>query len=136
MRAIGVPGSHGSWGCRRLGSRGCRGHESACVCVRQVCQTFVQDVLRPLYQSEVGVLAYGPMLGHSWVTGCTFTIDKTGWVFPVMNVKETFPSIVTDALKAMMRLCKMCGLDVIDDTRRPHTVAGCALWSVRAGPCL
>lgn len=89
-------------------------------CLVQVCQQFVKDVLRPLSTAgQFGVLAYGPMLGHSWVTGCTFTIDRTGWVFPVMDVKQTFPKIVSDALQAMLRLCRVCGLEVVDHSRRP-----------------
>ena len=104
--------------------------EQACVALaasslRQVCRQFVANVLQPLPASgQYGVLAYGPMLGHSWITGRAFSMDGTGWMFPVFDVKTVFPRIVSDALTAMGRMLRMCGLDVEDKTRRPLAGSG------------
>jgi hypothetical protein len=51
-------------------------------------------------------------------------MDGTGWMFPVFDVQVAFPKIVSDALAAMARMLRMCGLEVEDKTRRPLAGSG------------
>lgn len=49
-----------------------------------------------------GTLPYGPLLGWSWVQGCSFIVPQGAtWPFPNMDVDKFWPLIAEDAIEGI-----------------------------------